>query len=219
LVQGFCEIVTRGDYTLYVDPPGLIETSPMPATSLCLGPITWSAPVAKPAWWGSWSPDLPLIYFTSGSTGDAAAAAAMVRSLAELDATVLVATSGRFSVEASPSNVYLAEYLPGAEACSEASVVVCNGGSGTVQQALASGVPVLGFWKNLDQYLSAMTVEHAGGGLACHASGVSPEQARGLVRRLLDEPVITARAKTLAQFVAALNAQDRFRAFVRDVVA
>ena len=42
LLKGYCDLATRGDYTLYTEPPDYIETMPMPDHHLFLGPILWS---------------------------------------------------------------------------------------------------------------------------------------------------------------------------------
>jgi UDP:flavonoid glycosyltransferase YjiC (YdhE family) len=217
-ISGYCELACRGDYTLYADPQGLIETAALPDRDICLGSIDWSPSAPKPAWWDSWDPDARVVYFTLGSTGDAATAPDLVRSLAEMGVTVLVATSGRVLLDDMPSNVLVADFLPGADTCRLASAVVSNGGSTTAYQALAAGTPVLGLWSNVDQYLSAMSIQQTGAGLAHPAARLLPPQFRELAFRLLEDPGLRPAAKALAKTFAAQNAPERFQHFVRSVL-
>jgi UDP:flavonoid glycosyltransferase YjiC (YdhE family) len=69
---------------------------------------------------------------------------AILRSLAALNITVIAATAGGKPPDALSRNVYVAQYLPGAEAACRARLVIWNGGSPTSHHALAAGVPVIG---------------------------------------------------------------------------
>jgi UDP:flavonoid glycosyltransferase YjiC (YdhE family) len=217
-ISGICELICRGDYTLYADPEGLIETAPLPDTDICLGSIDWSPPVPNPVWWGSWDPQATLVYFAAGSTGDAEGAPALIRSLAEMGVTVLTATSGRVRLDDMPPNVLVADFLPGKDACRLSSAVVSNGGSATSYQALAAGAPVLGQWSNVDQYLCAMSIQQSGAGLAHPAAGMKPGQFRELASRLLEDAGLQRAAQAMAAIFAAQNAPERFRHFVRGVL-
>jgi UDP:flavonoid glycosyltransferase YjiC (YdhE family) len=117
-----------------------------------------------------------------------------------------------------PPNVLVADFLPGADTCRLASVVVSNGGSTTAYQALAAGTPVLGLWSNVDQYLSAMSIQQAGAGVAHPAAQLRPRQFRELASRLLEDPGFRPAAKALATTFAGQNAPERFRHFVRGVL-
>jgi UDP:flavonoid glycosyltransferase YjiC (YdhE family) len=217
-VQGYCELATRGDYTLYAEPPDFIKTRPMAKSHILLGPVLWSPDVSRPSWWGAWDSELPLIYVTLGSTGAATLVPNLVQSLEDMPATIVVATAGRVELKGVSKNVYAADYLPGAEIARLAAVVVCNGGSATAYQALSQGTPVVGLWSNIDQYLAAMTIERAGAGLSCRASDLDREMIRELVSTLLQDSSYLAAAKSLSVQWASWNASDRFRDFMRHVL-
>lgn len=214
-LRNFLDMSTRADVTAYADPPGLVPLADAPASHQWLGPVLWSPPVAPPPWWLTWPRDRPLVYVTLGSTGAAARLPALLRGLRALPVTVAVATAGRIALDRLPAGVLAADYLPGEELCGHAAVVVCSGGSATAYQALSRGVPVVGLWSNLDQYLTMMAVEHAGAGLCRPAAGAD---ATALVTRVLEEPRFRTAAAALRTDMLAADAGSRFRSIVAGLV-
>jgi UDP:flavonoid glycosyltransferase YjiC (YdhE family) len=97
-----------------------------------------------------------------------------------------------------PANVWCAEYLPGIEAARRARLVIANGGSPTVQQALAAGKPVLGLPANLDQHLNMDYVTRAGAGKTIRSEAASAGTIREAVRELLATPGYAQAAERLA---------------------
>jgi hypothetical protein len=88
----------------------------------------------------------------------------VLQALAPLPVSVIAATAGHADGGPWPDNARVASYLPGTLAARRASLVICNGGSPSTQQALAAGVPVLGIAGNLDQYLNMQGVLAVGAG-------------------------------------------------------
>ncbi len=215
LFTNYMDLATRGDYTLYADPPGFIQTSPLPRNHLFLGPILWSPAVPRPEWWGTWDPKLPLIYVTLGSTGVARILPKIARTLASLPATVVVAAAGRAALQTALKNVFAADYLPGFDVCGLASLVVCNGGSATAYQALSQGRPVVGIWSNKDQYLTMMAIEQLGAGRGCRASECDARTLGEIVTDVLRGRHYREAAQAVAAQFAAWDAPQRFREFVR----
>jgi UDP:flavonoid glycosyltransferase YjiC (YdhE family) len=83
-------------------------------------------------------------------------------------------------------------------ACQNAAAVICQGGFGTLQDALLAGLPTLLLPVHLEQFLTAMNVEEMGAGLA-----VSPEDpgvdSIHLLNQLLDNPAYGERARAYAE--------------------
>jgi UDP:flavonoid glycosyltransferase YjiC (YdhE family) len=217
LVKDYCDLATRGDYTLYADPPGVIETMPMPNHHLFLGPILWEPEIPKPSWWQTWNAALPLIYVTLGTTGAIKWLPEIVRAMRDFPVSIVVATAGRVQLKNQPSNVYITDYLPGIEICGLASAVVCNGGSTTAYQALSQGTPVVGIWGNIDQYLTMMTIQNAGAGLCCSASSLDRKKLQEMILSLLKDPCYRVRAAELSETMRSYNARQRFQQFVHRI--
>jgi UDP:flavonoid glycosyltransferase YjiC (YdhE family) len=215
-VDGWFNLVTHGTFTLYAEPPGLFDVRALPPHHMFLGAILWSPDTPTPGWWGTW--DGPVVYVTLGSTGAADRLAAIVRELSTLPATIVVATAGRAELSGMGPNVRVADYLPGMEIAERASVVVCNGGSGTVYQAASRGTPVLGLWSNSDQELTISMVERSGAGIGRPVRDAEPPAVRELTSALLDDPSYTRRARELAARFSAHDSAGAFRCFVEDVM-
>ena len=208
---------TDADQVLYADAPELAPPHSLARGHRFLGPVLWSPVVAAPDWWERLGDDRPVVYVSLGSSGRRALLAAALNGLAELPVTVVAAAAGG-SVSA-PRNAFVAEYLPGEDACRRASVVVCNGGSPAVQQALAAGRPVVGIAANMDQHLSMGSVVTAGAGVLVRSEQATPRTVARAVRRLLEEDSFRLRAEAIGRQLAAHDAPAAFARAVEELVS
>lgn len=211
-------IYTDADHTLYADIPELFPTIGLPTTHHYLGPVLWSPPVPKPAWWDDLPKERPIVYVTLGSSGMVELLPALLEALCALPLTVIAATAGAGMKTGYPANVYWAEYLPGMEAAARANLVICNAGSLTSQQALAASVPVLGVASNMDQFLNMEAVVNFGAGVLIRADRMSVAGIRTIVSHLLATPEYAHAAAKLAHIFAQYSAPDRFAAIVAELL-
>lgn len=211
-------VYTDADHTLYADVPGFIFTPGLPDNHHFLGPILWSPVQDYPAWWHRVRKDRPIVYVTPGSSGHDRLMCNVVNALASMPVEVIVATAGKPIGASIPENVYVADFLPGVEAAERADLVICNGGSPTTQQALATGTPVLGICSNLDQYLNMQAVEMAGAGCLLRAGKAVKAVIRGMVRQLLEEPAYRDAAKRMMRSYKGHDAQALFGAIVNRIL-
>ncbi|MCG5512187.1 glycosyltransferase [Ectothiorhodospira shaposhnikovii] len=188
---------TDADLTLYADIPNFVPTTSLPANHQWLGPILWSPHTPRPDWWDRLPNDRPIVYVALGSSGDQRILPRILRGLASLPVTVIAATSGR-ALDHVPANTLTADFLPGIKAAARSSLMVCNGGSLSTQQALAAGVPILGIADNMDQHLNMICIERSGAGKRMRAGQVSPEGVNRLARRLLEDSGHAESARTWA---------------------
>ena len=210
---------TDADYTLYADAEELIPTPGRPATHRYLGPIAWSPAVALPAWWDELPIHRPLVYASLGSSGDPAVLARVLEALATLPVSVVAAGAGRSLPGAPPANVRLLDYAPGEALCRRADLVISNGGSMGVYQALAAGKPVLGIAAHMDQQLSMHHVEKAGVGLRLRTDGLDRRRVRAAVERLLQDTAMRQRAQAMARAIAAYDPVQRLSTILEEVLA
>jgi UDP:flavonoid glycosyltransferase YjiC (YdhE family) len=202
---------TWGDYTAYADIPELVPTFDLPANHRYIGAVLWSPSVDLPSWWGDLPGDRPIVYATLGSSGDSEVMPHVLEALKDLPVTVIAATAGRGRSAPQPSNAYVADFLPGSEAAARSALVISNGGSPTTYQALAAGVPVLALVSNnMDQQLNMEAVRRAGAGEILKARGISAENVRSTVSRMLADDRLTAQAQRLASAHRACPAGLRF---------
>ena len=211
-------IYTDADHTLYADIPELFPAARLPFHHHYIGPVIWSPSMAAPPWWDGLASSRPLVYVTLGSSGQGQLLPRVLQALAGLPLTVLAATAGTIDVEAAPANALVASYLPGEEAARRASLVICNGGSPTSQQALAAGVPVLGIAGNLDQFLNMHGIVAAGAGQLLRADRFDEEHLRRAAMAMLGNADAAAAAGKIAQLFKAYPAGARLTALLNTLL-
>ena len=170
------------------------------------------APRPLPDWWPN--DQWPLVYLTFGSVAPAmdffpGLYRTAIDALSALPVRVLV-TVGR---ERDPAdigpvapNVHVAGWVPQADVMPHAAAMVCHGGSGTVNAALAAGLPMAVVPLFADQPHNARRVAEIGAGIA-----VAPDQLMRLpdaVRSLLADGSYRAAAGRIADNAKRLPTVD-----------
>lgn len=205
---------THGDYTLFADTPNLVPTTQLPANHHYIGPVLWSPLVDLPAWWAELPQEQPLVYVTLGSSGKVTLLPDIAAELDQLPVVAAVATAGRIDPEALPKGIRATAYLPGQAVARRAQLVICNGGSATVYQALAEGTPVLGIASNMDQHLTMQAVKRAGAGILLRAGQADRRAIHESVQALLTTPSYREAAGRVATEFASFDVNRRFPTFV-----
>ena len=207
---------TDADYTLYADAPAMFPVERLPPHHRFLGPVLWSPPVSAPNWWHDLPTDKPIVYLTLGSSGSPKVMRTVIDALADQPVTVIASTAGAPIPQTLLKNLRVADYLPGMEAAARASLVICNGGSPTSQQALAFGVPVLGIASNMDQFMNMAAVVRAGAGEVLRADRVCVRHIREAVVRMISESDYRHGNKQPIRSFAQPDSRQKFRDFVSE---
>lgn len=208
------EVYTDGDRTLYADIPDLVPTYNLPSHHHYLGPVLWPHACNAPRWWDSVPWGQPVVYVTLGSSGYVDVLPQVIRTLEQMPVSAIVATAGRAQLPEFRKNIFITDYLPGLEASARSALVICNGGSPTTMQALASGVPIVGIAGNMDQVLNMTYIEKAGAGTWLRPCEVTPRRLKRIVASLLDDEASRKCAQSLMQSIASYSAEARFRELV-----
>lgn len=211
---GLLEVYTDADHVLYADVPMLAPTVELPANHHYLGAIVWSPPAPLPSWWNEIDPAKPSIFLSMGSSGRADLLAEVARSLSDLDCNLLVATAGRAHLDALPANAWAADYLPGVMAASKSDLIVCNGGSPAIHQALSQGKPVLGIPSNMDQYLAMEQVCRRRAGRLIRSIAASGARVREEAKNILGDDSYHMAANLIRQEIVGTNPEKNFCDFV-----
>lgn len=212
------EAYTNADRVLYADIPDIVPTRKLPENHHILGPILWSPDIKYPDWWDSLPANKPIIYLTLGSSGNSSHLGPLLDALKDLPATIIAASAGQDIPENLPSNAHVAPYLPGIEAAARSSLVICNGGSPTTQQALAAGVPVIGVADNMDQHLNMICLEAAGVGIRLRAGQLNAEQLRSSVKLIMENERYINKARAAMAQAAERDAADEFKKLVLETL-
>jgi UDP:flavonoid glycosyltransferase YjiC (YdhE family) len=184
---------------------------------ILMRPATWRPAGPLPPLLHERKPERPLVYLTLGTAfGTAAVLTQAIDGLSRLPADVLVAdgASPRFRAGLGdvPSNVTLAGWVPQGAVVPHADLVVSHGGSGTMLDALAAGLPQLTLPQGADQFANAHALAEAGTGTGLMPAELTADAVHAEASRLLDDPVVQAAAAQIAKEIREMPAPDQIAA-------
>lgn len=164
----------RAPLTLYFTARPFEYPRPTPASVLMVGAATWDPPAELPREIPDDDRPLALVTCSSEFQDDSAIAAAALEGMS--GRWRLVVTTAGFDPARLPrrGDAVVARHLPHRPLLERASVVVCHGGMGITQKALAHGVPVCVVPWGRDQLDVAAHVEQAGAGVRLPRRRLSP---------------------------------------------
>lgn len=166
-----------------------------------VGPGVWDPPMETPAWLEELDKPLVLVTCSTEFQNDGKLAQTALEALADEDVNVVVTTAGVDPSELTPPpNARVSKFLPHGPVLERASCVVCHGGMGITQKALASGVPVCVVPFGRDQLDVARHVEVAGAGTRLPANRLHPDRLRTAIREAMNK---RAGAERIASAFAA----------------
>ncbi|MDQ3760042.1 MAG: glycosyltransferase, partial [Actinomycetota bacterium] len=147
----------------YTAPPFESPGLDLPPSVRMVGPGLWEPPAEAPAWSDELEDPLVLVGVSSEFQRDDALIQTALDALRSEDGQVVVTTAAhdpeRFDV---PPNARVERWLPHSPLLEKAACVVCHGGMGVTQKALAAGVPVCVVPFERDQFEVAQQVIQAG---------------------------------------------------------
>lgn len=156
-----------------------------------------------PQWWHELDEDRPVVLVSQGTVKidpDLLLRPA-IEALKDEDVLVIVTTGGTPPEDIlsrhAADNVRVERFIPFADLLPKVDVVVINGGYGGTQQALVHGLPVVVAGVTEGKNEIAARVAWSGAGINLKTETPTPEQIRGAVRTLLDDPSYRTRAGEL----------------------
>jgi MGT family glycosyltransferase len=158
-----------------------------------------------PPWWERLHSGRPVVVVTQGTIATEYEELILpaIRALANTEWQVVVTTGSRppaaLGLDAVPDNVIVEQFVPYAHLLPGASLLLTNGGYGSVQIALAHGVPIVVFGGSEEKPEVARRVAWSGVGLGFKSKRPSEAQIRAAVREALATPSYRSRAQQLRQ--------------------
>ena len=185
----------------------------MPENVRFIGATVPHAPAEfeMPSWWGELE-RRRVILVTQGTINNDfdQLIRPAIRALANEDALVIVTTGSRpaedVAIDPLPSNVVVERFVPYALLMPHVDLLLTNGGYGSIQIALAHGVPVVAIGKTEDKAEIANRVEWSGVGVGVKTLVPAETQIRTAVHRVLSTPTYAARAAAMSDELAGLDA-------------
>lgn len=136
-----------------------------------------------------------------------------IRALASEGVLVIVTTGSKpasaVGIDPLPCNVIVERYVPYAALMPKVDLLVTNGGYGSIQMALAQGVPVVAIGKTEEKPEIANRVEWSGVGVGVKALVPTETQIREAVTRVLNDMTYKARANAMRYEMADVDAAVR----------
>jgi MGT family glycosyltransferase len=168
----------------YTAPPFEYVRTDWPLAVRMVGPLPWEPPSVPPSWLTDDARPLVLATCSTEFQNDGLLIETTLAALAH-DPVRVVATSGAVDTAgwAVPPNARLEPFLAHGPLVARAEVVICHGGMGITQKALAAGVPVVVVPFGRDQIEVARHVAVAGAGVLLPRAQLSPKRLREAVNK------------------------------------
>ena len=173
-----------------------------PASFLLVGPCPWEPLAPPPAWLSEDRRPIVLVSTSSEFQDDGRLVSIALSALRNHEDALIVATvpASDPDLYERPPNARIERFLPHGHVLPRAIALVCHGGMGVTQKALAAGVPVCAVPFGRDQLEVACRIEVAGAGVRLPAAELNAETLRAALDRTV---ACEAGAQRLAEAFAA----------------
>jgi MGT family glycosyltransferase len=176
--------------------------SDWPGSVRLVGPGVWDPPANPVPWLEEVRRPLVLVTCSTEFQNDGKLVQTALEALAGEDVNVVVTTAGVDPSSFSPPpNARVVRFVPHSPVLEHAACVVCHGGMGITQKALAAGVPVCVVPFGRDQLDVARHVEVADAGTGLPARRLRPDRLRAAVHDAMSKKAGAERVA--AAFAAA----------------
>jgi MGT family glycosyltransferase len=173
-----------GVHLYYTAEPFQPEGVVLPPSFRLVGPGNWEPPARVPPWLEHVERPLVLITTSSEKQADHTLIEAALEALGGEDVEVVVSTAAHDPARfPAPDNVHLERWLPHGPVIRKAECVLCHGGMGVTQKALAAGVPVCVVPFGRDQFEVAKRVAAADAGTMVPPDALTADTLRAALWR------------------------------------
>jgi UDP:flavonoid glycosyltransferase YjiC (YdhE family) len=222
-LRGVGEALYRAPLMLYFTATPFEYPRPLPPSVRLVGPGLWDPPTAAPVDLPTGERPLVLVACSSEFQDDGAIAATALAGLRDRYRVVVTTAGVDPAGLGDPGEALVERFLPHAEILPHADLVVCHGGMGITQKALAFGVPVCVVPWGRDQLDVAAHLVEAEAGTRLSRRRLSPSRLAAAVDATVACRAGAARVKagfeatggvaTAADALEALAADECVRTF------
>jgi MGT family glycosyltransferase len=186
--------------------------SDWPANVRMVGPMSWSPPAPTPSWLAEMSDPVVLVTCSTEHQRDKRLLHVALQSLPPAGMSVIATTAAhdpaQFTV---PAGSKVERFIPHNPILERTACVVCHGGMGITQKALAAEIPVVVVPFGRDQLETARRVEFAGAGVRLSPRRLTPDRLTAAVATAIE-------CKAGAQRVSRAYAATGGRAAAADAI-
>lgn len=172
-----------------------------------------------PPWWHELDGPQPVVLVTQGTSARAPEQLIKPAIEALAGSDVLVVATTAADLGDLPGNVRVAPFVPYGELMPKVAMVVTNGGYGTVQSALAHGLPVVAAGRTEDKPEVCARVAWSGAGVYLRARRPAPARLRRAVDTVLRDPAYRKAAERIGRAFDAHDAPSEVAALIERLVA
>ncbi|MCH7535790.1 MAG: glycosyltransferase [Bacteroidetes bacterium] len=201
--------IWRGDLNLIVDIPEYGPTKNLPSDFHYIGPIIWEPEMEAPEWLEMLDPERPTLYFTMGSTGHAKFFEQAIEIFGSTRYQCIMTTAGMADLSYVPDNFFVVDYAPGSKIMEKSDLVICQGGNGTIYQAMSKGVPIIGIPTMHDQEFNLQRVEDLGIGIHLSELKFKPFHLEEAVEQVLARESYKENARKYEEILKKYNGSQK----------
>jgi MGT family glycosyltransferase len=189
-LEHFVDVFARPPLLLSLTAEGFeYPRSDWPANVRLVGPMSWSPPSTPrhPPWLAELKDPLVLVTCSTERQRDGRLVGVALQALPPAGLSVLATTAAHDPAAfAAPAGSKVVRFVPHDAVLERAACVVCHGGLGITQKALAAGVPVVVVPFGRDQMETARRVEWAAAGTRLSPRRLSPQRLAAAVRSAIE---------------------------------
>jgi len=223
----FNSVIELADACMQLSVPSFEFPREMPASVHFVGtPPIIPGQVPLPPWADELDGSRKIVLVTQGTVANHnfnLLVAPTLAALANEPDVLVIATAGGRPIDAIPgeipSNARVASFLPFEWLLPYVSVLVTNGGYGSVNQAMSFGIPLVTAGLTEDKADVNARVKWSGVGIDLATNEPTPEALRKAVRTVLDRPAYRLRAIQMASEFASIGTRSKILEIIDRVVA
>ncbi len=199
--------VEMGDLVLLADLPEFNPTVKLPDNVRFIGPLTWHNTLPPSAALKKLDPSKKCVYFTIGSSGlEELIEASQIFDQSDVEFVIATGAERTKTDYSLPNNVFIEEFVNTDALFPRCDLVVCHGGNGTLYQALAYGIPIVGIATHAEQNYGLNRINQLGLGIGYRSQKLRGSQGIELLMESIGEVLHNPRFRANAQRYQKLQA-------------
>lgn len=211
--SNFFDAFTAGDYRFYADMQCLFPNIKLDHNEHFMGPINWEPNIPPPPWWDKILYPQPIVYVAMGSSGRADLLPMILNTVRESGMTVILAGPENFSSD----HIFASPFFPWDKAAKRSVLMIGNGGSGAVYQAIRAGIPLIGIVANQDQLFAMSYAEQAKCGIMLRSNSVRSSEIKSAINSLLNEDIYKISLQSLQEESLKSNTAENFNRLLLEI--